>query len=75
MKIYYISIIAFLVLISEMLSGQSIVQNNDVIHNKKVVGSSVVKKIGNDQNFMITLNFSAGINFLLKKVIISGKAF
>ncbi|MDR6513830.1 DUF6134 family protein [Chryseobacterium camelliae] len=73
MKTYGISALVFLMLISGIASGQSTVQYYDVIHNDKVVGSTVVKKTGNDQNFVITLNFSADINFLIKRVLILGK--
>lgn len=73
MKTYGISALVFLMLISGIASGQSTVQYYDVIHNDKVVGSTVVKKTGNDKDFVITLNFSADINFLIKRVVILGK--
>ncbi|MCJ8155552.1 hypothetical protein MKJ01_17475 [Chryseobacterium sp. SSA4.19] len=73
MKKYYIPALIFLILVSGMAYGQSAVQNYDVIHNDKVVGTTVVRKIGTDQNFTISLNFSADINFLIKRVVILGK--
>lgn len=73
MKTYAISTLIFLMLISGIASGQSTVQYYDVMHDDKLVGTTVVKKIGNDQNFVVTLSFSADINFLIKRVVILGK--
>ncbi|MDQ1095238.1 MULTISPECIES: DUF6134 family protein [Chryseobacterium] len=73
MNNYCISALAFLMFISTMSYGQNTVQYYDVIHNDKIVGSTIVKKTGSDQNFVITLNFSADITFLIKRVVILGK--
>ncbi len=75
MKTYFSSGLIFLILSSGSAFGQSIIQNYDVIHNENIVGNAVVKKVGSDQNFMITLNFSAEINFLFKKVMLTGKEY
>lgn len=75
MKLYLTAKLIILMLVSAVVSGQSITQHYDVIHNEKTVGSAVVKKVGTDQNFMITLNFSAEINFLFRKIMLSGKEY
>lgn len=73
MKTYCIQTLVFLIFIATMASAQNTVLYYDVIHNDKVVGNTVVKKMGNDQNFNITLHFSADINLLIKRVVIKGK--
>ncbi|MFP7654263.1 DUF6134 family protein [Chryseobacterium proteolyticum] len=75
MKTYFISALLLIMLCSGMVSGQNNVQYYDVIHRDQLVGSTVVKKVGNDQNFTITLSFSADIDFLIKRVVITGREY
>ena len=75
MKPYFISALLLIMLCSGIVSGQTTVQYYDVIHRDQVVGSTVVKKVGNDQNFTIALNFSADINLLIKRAVITGREY
>lgn len=75
MKKFCIPVTILLILISEIAFGQSTVQYYDVVYSDKVVGTTIVKKAGNDQNLVITLSFSADINFLFKSVVILGKEY
>lgn len=71
MKYFFMAIA--LLLNKGVLSGQNITQYYDVIHNEQIVGTTVIKRAGDEKNFTISLNMSADINLFIKRVIILGK--
>lgn len=73
MKRYRITMVVFFILSAGIVLGQNRIKYYDVLYKNKVVGSTVIRKTGDERNFIIMMDFSADIDLFIKKVSIIGK--
>ncbi|MBD3906463.1 hypothetical protein NAL32_17350 [Chryseobacterium sp. Ch-15] len=73
MRKIFVVLTVFLLLINANLSGQTVTQYYDVIHNDKIVGSTMINRVGDEKKFIINLKMTADISFFINRVVIVGK--